>query len=250
MSSGTTIKQAMTSAASLAARQASVTEVTVPDWLERHIRDAGLRPDLAQAFRRMYVAAQAHGREVLAEAGVDDWEEYEAERRRRDIGLLLEQAGVPQRLRAADFSRDKMTRHAMQGAFEWVNGRYRGTCLVLAGPKRVGKSWAAAAVARMLIEIGHRVTWCMAVDVVADFKRGEVRGSMPAVCEVLVVDGLGSESPTDRPKLEILLTTRANARRTTIVTTRVRRDEWADKFGQEIDSVLHEWAYFVEIPGE
>ncbi len=152
-------------------------------------------------------------------------ERAEAERGRRDAELArrraYEKAGIAPRFEAAS--------HAM--AAECADCVRDGANLYVCGGVGTGKTTLAAAVSRILVDQGLSVRFTAMWKILDAMKRGfdEGRSPLPAYqkAEVLVLDDLGKESPTDfaLERIFALVDERYGRLLPTVVTTQYSRQD-------------------------
>lgn len=135
----------------------------------------------------------------------------------------------------------------------WVDGDRRGN-LLLRGPVGTGKTHAAFAVCRELIDRGVRPTWVPVVDALDDMRPDGDPTVLPRLCHapVLFLDDLGGERPTDwtAERLYRVVNTRWLEGRPTIATTNVGGDDLAEVVGERVVSRLVDGATIVQVAGE
>lgn len=114
--------------------------------------------------------------------------------------------------------------------------------LVLVGPAGTGKTWAAAAAARPIVEAGHPVLFVSTADLLDDARdrtapTASIERSAGAV-DLLVLDDLGAERLTEwgAERLLIIADRRWRTTRATIVTTNLEPRDLAAAIGPRIYS--------------
>lgn len=135
----------------------------------------------------------------------------------------------------------------------WVDGDRRGN-LLLRGPVGTGKTHAAFAVCRELIDRGVRPVWAPVVDALDEMRPDGDPRVLPRLChaEVLFLDDLGGERPTDwtAERLYRVVNTRWLEGRPTVATTNVAGDDLADAVGERVVSRLVDGATIVQVGGD
>ncbi|MBX5476781.1 MAG: ATP-binding protein [Clostridia bacterium] len=257
----------------LMAQQQQGPDENVPAWLEESIQAAGLNGPLAATMRRAFLAAQRRQREILRNAACSSLAELEELQERERVQAALD-AQVPRRLREASFACASLYPPA-QAAFEWVSQqiegwqgsseddeprplyRFRGGCLVLAGPTGVGKSWAAVAAVREFVRAYASFRWCYAPDMLPEIDSEMHREHVPlrqtsaATTQVLVIDDLGAEAETksERERIDRLIYHRHGNRLTTIITTNLSVPDLRERYGDRVADRLYEWGVIHEFGG-
>lgn len=234
---------------------------TVPEWLDVFIeRDGHTQRGYDRAIRRWYKQGSLELARRLAEAGLGSREELEWLQVRDAAQAKIEAMGTPRRL--WDASQYAGTLYpAADAACAWASAELlegedgsrglRGRCLVLSGPSGIGKSWAAVAAVRFLLEeLGTTALWGYAGDMLSGYRPEAVRYSAEAQARILVVDDLGTEDARDKGKWDTLIYRRHGAGRTTIITTNLSLQAFADKFGSRVGDRLREWAEWRTFGGE
>lgn len=138
----------------------------------------------------------------------------------------------------------------------WAAGQWLdGVNLVLLGATGVGKSHAAVAACRPVIEQGHSCLYWPVPDLMAalDWNDPDHRATMRAAqgCDVLVLDDLGAEDPNEwtRRKLYELIAHRWNDNLATIGTTNLEPTDLEEAVGPRTYSRLAGGAIAVRLVG-
>lgn len=183
--------------------------------------------------------------------------------RRRGMVVAPDPAGVvdvrgdrwraicPRRFHAADVSTVDLG-DAYTG---WCERRDAGN-LMLLGPVGVGKSWAAAAAARSrFVDSGDDVVWTSAIELLDRLRPGaDDPVDVGRVCtvDVLVIDDLGAERPTEwtAERLLRIVDARWAEMLPTVVTANRGRAGLVDALGERTVSRLYDEATVVVITGD
>ena len=117
--------------------------------------------------------------------------------------------------------------------------------LLLSGAPGLGKTFLSACIARRVADAGFSVEYVSAVRLFADYEAvrfggGEADLKKYAVCDLLILDDLGTELTTQLvvSTLYTLINTRLLERRPTIVNTNLRPDEIGTRYGPQLGSRL------------
>ena len=205
-------------------------------------------------------------------------------------GRVLERARIPKRYEHCDFEsfstdvsaaprESQSLKHAKQMAEAFVRDFPGGTekGLLFSGPSGVGKTHLAVAALKELLRRGHQGLFCdyreLLKEIQASYNPSSETTEMAILdpirnAEVLVLDDLGASKPSDwvRDVVGIVLNSRYNDRRTTIITTNYvdaaeekeaslpngrkilnRQETLADRIGDRMRSRLYEMCRTVEI---
>lgn len=121
--------------------------------------------------------------------------------------------------------------------------------LLLFGEPGLGKTHLSAAIARVATENGHSVVYDTAGHIFellerrkfnreSEEDREDVEGIFGA--ELLIVDDLGTEMPSElaRAALYRIVNTRLTERKSTVINTNLRPDEWKERYGAATASRL------------
>ena len=115
--------------------------------------------------------------------------------------------------------------------------------LLFYGAPGLGKTFLSACIARQVADAGFSVEYVSAVRLFADYEAvrfggGEADLKKYAVCDLLILDDLGTELTTQLvvSTLYTLLNTRLLERRPTIVNTNLRPDEIGTRYGPQLSS--------------
>lgn len=155
---------------------------------------------------------------------------------------------VPKRFRAAHV--DQLTGDLAAVAGEW-DGMSN---VLLLGGVGTGKTHAAVAMARRRFEGGADVLFAPAVELLDDLRPNGPEGTMDRACsvDVLVLDDLGSERPTDwtGERLYRLVNRRWLEERPTLVTANLSAEALEQAVGNRMFSRLWHGALAVEVAGD
>jgi len=125
--------------------------------------------------------------------------------------------------------------------------------LVLSGPVGVGKSHAAYAVMRAAADAGRSVAAWAVPDLLAALQPdGDATAAVRSrSCEVLLLDDLGAEKPSDWrvEQIATLLDARVREARRQVITTNHLYDELARRYGERVMSRLTGGATVVRMAG-
>ena len=217
----------------------------MPEWAEREletVRDPRMRAVLRRLWT-LVVRTQAW----LRQQGYGSWADYERDQHEERMFHKMLEIGVPERHAIAQIKGSSPT-EAMRAVVEFLGKP--GQCLVLSGPPGVGKTWAAAAFARALLERGEAVMWVYAGELFGQFTPATSRTSDYTHIQALVVDDLGAEdAPGVRGKMDSLIYHRHGRILTTLITTNLSVDRLRDRYGDRVLDRLAEWGQIVEISG-
>ncbi len=126
--------------------------------------------------------------------------------------------------------------------------------LLLAGPVGVGKTWAALAVCRPLIESGATCAYWPLVELLDQLRPGGQPETWADTVDLdlLILDDLGTERPTDwtAERLYALVNRRWAERRPIVATTNLRSPELRQALGERTYSRLVGGALVVRLSGE
>lgn len=150
---------------------------------------------------------------------------------------------LPDRLHTAKVGDLALPR--MQAIMAWLNKP--GDGLLLYGPTGTGKTWAAAGIARHLIETGRQVLWRSAAEFFRSLRESyqynQSEGAVLETCATasfLILDDLGAGSGSDferRCAVE-LIDRRVNQLLPTVVTTNWTLEEIANRLDDRLASRL------------
>lgn len=178
-------------------------------------------------------------------APFDIQDELEQDRQRH---AALWPRQVPKRFEAAHV--DQLSGDLAEVAGEW-DGESN---VLLLGGVGTGKTHAAVAMARVRYEDGCGVMFAPAVELLDDLRPNGPEGTMDRACEVdvLVLDDLGSERPTDwtGERLYRLVNRRWLEERPTLVTANLSAEALEAAVGGRMFSRLWHGALAVEVAGE
>lgn len=124
--------------------------------------------------------------------------------------------------------------------------------LMLLGPVGVGKTFAAFAVARHLMEAGSAVAWWPTVELFDGLRPdGGVDVDRPARAEYLLLDDLGGEKPSEwvAERLYLILNRRWLDGRPTIVTSNLEPAQLREVIGARTYDRLRDHAVAVRFAG-
>lgn len=125
--------------------------------------------------------------------------------------------------------------------------------LVLTGPIGTGKTYAAAAAVRPLVELGATLAFWPVVRLLDQLRPGDHPDPYAdaASADVLVLDDLGAERPTDwtRERLYALVNDRWLAERSVVVTTNLAPPQLSDAVGERLSSRLLGGATIARLAG-
>lgn len=170
----------------------------------------------------------------------------------RGICKKLIDAGVPRLLAECACGTPSET-NVLDHARKARSGR---PFVVLAGPIGVGKSVAAAVLAREFIEKhgGGWVIWRHAGELARIGHFDEERAKAREQCDLLVVDDLGTEFLDNNSwlaaQLEVLFYQRHGNRRLTVVTTNLTALQFRERYSPRLVDRIRELGAFVETGGE
>jgi DNA replication protein DnaC len=124
----------------------------------------------------------------------------------------------------------------------WANTPPRPSSLVLTGPVGTGKTYAACAAVRPLVEQGATLAFWPVVRLLDQLRPGRDDDPYPAAvaADLLVLDDLGAERATDwtAERLYALVNDRWLAERPTIVTTNLAPPQLTAAVGERLASRL------------
>lgn len=126
---------------------------------------------------------------------------------------------------------------------EWSFGP-EGRNLIITGPVGTGKTWAALAAVRGFVEAGSDVRFWPTVELLDELRPGSTETTTleaACTCDVLVLDDLGVERPTDwvAERLYAIVNRRWMDNRVTVATTNAATsDELAAHVGDRMRSRL------------
>lgn len=166
------------------------------------------------------------------------------------------QAVAPSRFRDADLA--GLSDEIRSVVVAWVDLESPRPNLLLAGPVGTGKTWAACAAARPLVERGAVCQVMSVVDVLdalrAEMQPGAATGAFDRLTEldVLVLDDVGAERPTEwsGERLHALIDRRWRDELPIIATTNLEPRALADAMGERTYSRLVGGATAVRISGD
>jgi len=148
---------------------------------------------------------------------------------------------VPRRFR--DATLDSIADPLYTDLLAWVTHDFPRPNLILTGPPGVGKTHAAVAAARARWDLGDDVRF-RAVAALMEGLRPDGPDSLDVLVgvDVLVLDDLGAEKPTDwtRERLDLLIDARWAATLPTIITTNLRPDGLEQVLGPRVWSRVAE----------
>ena len=138
----------------------------------------------------------------------------------------------------------------LAGAQEW-DGRSN---VMLLGNVGSGKTHAAVALARMAHDAGREVMFYPALALIEDLKPDGDPQALDRACKVplLVLDDLGTERRTDFAvdRISLLIVTRYDECRPTIVTSNLAPDVLEKQVGERVWSRLYDDALRIKVAGE
>lgn len=138
----------------------------------------------------------------------------------------------------------KLMRTTLDACKKYAEGFSRSAGnLLFYGAPGLGKTFLSACIARQVANAGFSVEYVSAVRLFADyeavrFSGGEADLKKYEVCDLLILDDLGTELTTQLviSALYTLLNTRILERRPTIVNTNLRPDEIGTRYGPQLSS--------------
>lgn len=228
-------------------------------------------PECRQTYFDAYLKIPPSGKKVLVERiGCLCFQKQEIAEALKDSGIsrskdIFERSGLGKRFRQCTFETFKLYSE-IQEAFESV-GEYcehfniykeQGTGLLLKGSAGCGKTHLVSALAHQLIFMGHTVKFIM-VPVLLENIRQSYNKKNPddesniiqelSRVEVLILDDIGSERPTDwvREQLFILVNARYEGMKPTLTTTNCQGKELSDRLGSRTISRLIEASKIINI---
>lgn len=197
--------------------------------------------------------------EKAARTKLDPEEEAEQAELRRAIAEAEERAQRHARSEAWPFQVPSRFVDAkvddLDGDLEAVAAEWDGDVnVLLLGGVGVGKTHAALAMARTRWDDGQDLLFYPAVELLDDLRPGGPDNTMDRACavDVLVLDDLGSEKPTDwtAERLYRIVNRRWLEERPTIATANLTADELEAAVGSRMFSRLWHGALAVEVAGE
>lgn len=199
------------------------------------------RLDMADAAARLERLAAHHRTTGVLEP--DDYDDPELDALRAqglaEVRARFWREAIPSRFQWARV--DDFTGQARTELERWGT-EPAGRNLLLLGPVGVGKSHAAVAAARILFDRGTEVRFLPVVELLDMLRPGGPEGALYdlAGLELLVLDDLGSERPTDwtAERLYALVNRRWLEERPTIITTNLPASELEQAVGARVYSRL------------
>ena len=166
-------------------------------------------------------------------------------------GQELWERVIPPRFRSADT--EQLEPMIAQAIGAWV-GQWADSNLVIVGPVGVGKTWAACAAVRGLISSGVSVEFWPLVELFEALRPNgdETVHDRIASVDVLILDDLGAERPTDwsNERLYSILNRRWLDQRPTVATTNLQSKELAETLGERAYSRLVGGACSIRLTGD
>lgn len=194
------------------------------------------------------VAARRERQATVATVG--EVAEFEAQARARELEAHMDAwaRNVPARFRSACL--EDLTGEPAELAESWDGTRN----VLMLGAVGVGKTHAAVAMARHAYETSWKtVIYAPAVELLDDLRPGGPEDTMVRVCQVdvLVLDDLGAERPTDwtGERLYLLVNRRWLEQRPTIVTSNLSAADLEQAMGARMWSRLWHDAVALELAG-
>jgi DNA replication protein DnaC len=187
----------------------------------------------------------------------------ETVKRERTSALILA-AGIPKRYAVADLDHAEKT-PALAAAWKWLEhgGVTEGRALLILGPVGTGKTFAAAAIMRDIIQrtaddaTPPSCVFASAPNLVNRIRFADYADRLEAMetvthAGILVLDDLSLEADTDTTRgiLDEIIYEREGNLRPTIITANKRPESFKDIFGERIaDRLLSPWATVYVITG-